>query len=318
MNKQKTSEQFLTFEKKAVPIVILGLPGAGKTTFVNRMLTGRFTQPQPTMGVQFETYNVYDARINIFDLGGHETFRKTLWENYIRLAYGIVFVVDSTNEADLEEAKKEFWRSIELKNMGDEFLILFLCNKADLKESKNLEEIINMMELYKLAEIPNVSFQFFKTSMKTGKNFEPIMFWLKNKINKLLEQRKLTPLSILFSEKDGLPIVSITNKKVKQEPLLYSGFLSAIESFSKKAFSNGGMLQFLMTNQYKYVIFSTDKYIYSIMINADESHEEARRVIEIINEFVKGNDTDYPSIENFIIEAFKVDTTHYIIERTYR
>ena len=91
-------KKLLTFEKKGIPMSVLGLPSSGKTTFTNRLTTGEFTEPVPTMGVNFERMNIQDAHFDVFDLGGHEIYREKLWENYIRLSYVMVFLVDSADK----------------------------------------------------------------------------------------------------------------------------------------------------------------------------------------------------------------------------
>jgi len=318
LSKKKISEKLLSFEKKGIPLVILGLPNAGKTTFVNRVLTGKFTSPKPTMGVQLEQYKLFDLKVNIFDLGGQEVFRKTIWENYIKLAYGIIFIIDSSDRQSLLEAKKEFWKSIKLKDKGDEFLILFLCNKADLESSMNLEEIINTVEIYNLATIPNASFQFFKTSMQTGENFDSVLYWLQNQLSKLVQKRKVTPESFLLADRDGLPILSISKKKLSDRMSLYSGFLSAIQSFAKKTFNESNTIQFIMSKKHKFIICSSRSHILGLVIKADESHEEARRVLDIIADLTDKDDANYDVIKKFTLKVLNLDSEKCVFEYGYR
>ncbi|MCK5408861.1 MAG: GTP-binding protein, partial [Candidatus Heimdallarchaeota archaeon] len=146
----KNTTTVMKFNKKGIPLVVIGLSQAGKSSFVKRIMTGKFEETRPTLGLQFETTDIGDARFDIFDLGGHVSYRKTIWESYVKLAYGLVFMIDSAYPESFDEAKKEFWRIIDLKGKRDEFLILFLCNKSDLKESQNLESVINHLGLYNL------------------------------------------------------------------------------------------------------------------------------------------------------------------------
>ncbi|MHA1415477.1 MAG: GTP-binding protein [Candidatus Heimdallarchaeum aukensis] len=317
MSKKKISEKLLSFEKKGIPLVILGLPNAGKTTFVNRILTGKFTSPKPTMGVQLEQYELFDLKVNIFDLGGQEVFRKTIWENYIKLAYGIIFIIDSSDRESLLEAKEEFWKSIKLKDNGDEFLILFLCNKADLENSMNLEEIINTVEIYNLAMIPNASFQFFKISMQTGENFDSVLYWLQNQLSKLIQKRKVTPESFLLADRDGLPILSISKKKLSDKISLYSGFLSAIQTFAKKTFNEQNIIQFIMSKDYKFILRSSQSHIFGLVIKTDESHEEARRLLDILADLIDKTSTSYDDIKKYTISVLNLDADKCVIEHGY-
>ena len=203
----KDAAKFMRFDKKGIPLTIVGLSQAGKTSFVKRIMTGKFEETRPTLGLEFDTTEIGDARFDIFDLGGHKSYRKTIWESYVKLAYGIIFIIDSADPASLDEAKEEFWRVIDLKDDRDEFLILFLCNKSDLKESLDLEAVINHMDLYNLAEKENASYQFFKTSMKTGDNIDNALNWLKNNTSKLAAKRNIDPLMFMIADIDGFPLL---------------------------------------------------------------------------------------------------------------
>ena len=52
-----SAKKYLSFDKSGIPIMVIGLPQAGKTTFVNKMITGIFIIPQPTKGMNFERVN---------------------------------------------------------------------------------------------------------------------------------------------------------------------------------------------------------------------------------------------------------------------
>ncbi|MHA1407017.1 MAG: ADP-ribosylation factor-like protein [Candidatus Heimdallarchaeaceae archaeon] len=310
-------KEYLSFSKRGVPLTILGLPQAGKTTFVNRLLTGEFSEPQPTMGINFEIARLEDVRFDIFDMGGHEFYRKTLWENYIRLSYGFIFIVDSSNHDVIQEAKEEFWKSVNLKKKDEEFLVLFLCNKSDLETSMDLETMVKELDLYKLAEIPNASYQFFKVSMKTGENFHHAMSWLKNKTNKLVERKEIVPLMFLIAEKTGIPIISIDKVEVKRDPTLIAGFLSAVKNFASEIFGEEGTLQFIMSDEYKYIISGTKNNIYAILVSINDSQEEARRVIEIIENYIEETQ-DYDNLVNFVEKTLNLNIEEYQVSREYK
>lgn len=316
MVRKMSVKKYLSFDKSRIPITVIGLPQAGKTTFVNRMITGNFIIPQPTTGMNFERVDVQDAHFDIFDLGGHEIYRKTMWESYVRLSYGIIFIIDSANESVLQEAKKEFWRCINLKKQDEEFLVLFLCNKSDLERSMNLETLVKELELFKLAQIPNLTYQFFKVSMKTGENFELVMSWLQNKTSRLILKRKIVPLMFLIAQRSGLFILSIDQQKIKRDPHLVSGFLSAVDGFAREVFGNEGVLQFIISESHKYIISATEENIYAILIDINDTQEEARRIIEIIDKYYEETN-NYELLEQFVINTLKVDIKDYEITRSY-
>ncbi len=313
---RKSSSKILSFDKKGIPLVIVGLPQAGKTTFVRRVLTGEFEQTSTTLGMQFETTEVGDARFDIFDLGGHESYRKTIWQTYIKLAYGVIFIVDSANPESFDEAKKEFWRAMEIKGKQDEFIILFLCNKTDLEESSSLEKIINHLELFKLAEKENASFQFFKTSMKTGENIDNALNWMKNNTGKLVAKRSVKPLMFMLADIEGFPLLELDKIGLKEDPSLLSGFLSAIESFSQQLFGKKGLLQYVISGDYKYIIKTDTKFIYSMIIDIDACQEEARRLIDVISDYIS-NLNEFGMIESVVTQFLNIDPSEYSFKRGF-
>ncbi|MHA1204765.1 MAG: hypothetical protein ACTSSL_07465 [Candidatus Heimdallarchaeaceae archaeon] len=163
----------------------------------------------------------------------------------------------------------------------------------------NLEEIINTVEIYNLAMIPNASFQFFKISMQTGENFDSVLYWLQNQLSKLIQKRKVTPESFLLADRDGLPILSISKKKLSDKISLYSGFLSAIQTFAKKTFNEQNIIQFIMSKDYKFILRSSQSHIFGLVIKTDESHEEARRLLDILADLIDKTSTRiYKPIKN--------------------
>ena len=100
---------------KRIPVAIIGLQDAGKSSLVNRLKFDRFEKTEPTSGMDNEIIEVEGALFQLFDLAGHRDFRSFIWENYIRLSRGIIFVVDSSKRKatlkNLKEVKKWFWEA---------------------------------------------------------------------------------------------------------------------------------------------------------------------------------------------------------------
>ncbi|MCK4844763.1 MAG: GTP-binding protein [Candidatus Heimdallarchaeota archaeon] len=303
--------------KRGIPLVIAGLPQAGKTTFVQRLLTGKFKKTSATMGVNVETAKIGGIKFDIFDLGGHQTFRDTIWTNYIKMAYGFIFIIDSSDSDNFSLAKKEFWRCVDLKEEDEEFLILFICNKSDLEESQSLETIINDLELYKLSEKINASYYFIKTSMKTGENVNASLSWLQNNSQKIASNKKITPFMFLLTEINGLPIIEFDRIGLKEDPSLISGFVSAISSFSQQLFGKKDSLQYFVSGAYKQVLTSNEEYIFSLIIPSNEQHEEARRILDLIRDYIP-NVKDLTDLEEFIFKTLNIDPSNYDIKKVFQ
>jgi len=310
-------EESSSTDKRGIPLVIAGLPQAGKTTFVQRLLTGKFKKASPTMGVNFETVKIEGIKFDIFDLGGHKTFRDTIWTNYIKMAYGFIFIMDSSDTNNFSLAKKEFWRCVDFKEEDEEFLILFICNKSDLEESQSLETIINKLELYKLSEKINASYYFIKTSMKNGENVKESLNWLQNNSQKIASNKMITPLMFLLAETNGYPVLKLDKIGLKEDPSLISGFMSAINSFSLQLFGKKDSLQYFVSGAYKYVITSNEKYIFSLIIPNNEQHEEARRILDLIQDYILDM-KDLTDLEDIIFETLKIYPSNYDIKKVFK
>ncbi|TET60128.1 MAG: hypothetical protein E3J52_04490, partial [Promethearchaeota archaeon] len=65
---------------KGVPVTLIGLNEAGKTSLALRLVKGKWVgDTSPTIGINFETYRAGDTLLKIFDIGGHEVLRKQFW-----------------------------------------------------------------------------------------------------------------------------------------------------------------------------------------------------------------------------------------------
>ncbi|CAD8175676.1 unnamed protein product [Paramecium pentaurelia] len=96
---------------KKLKIVIVGLEGSGKTSILQYLKNGKFTESQPTIGLNVETIQFKARHYLIFDVGGKV---RTLWSHYYENLDGLVFVIDTTDSERIEIVKNE------LKKLGSE------------------------------------------------------------------------------------------------------------------------------------------------------------------------------------------------------
>ena len=97
--------------KEELHILIIGLDKAGKTTMLER-LKSLYTdysgldpaQILPTVGLNIARFEAHNTPLVFWDLGGQAQLRS-IWEKYFAESHAVVFVVDSTNEDRLAEAK---------------------------------------------------------------------------------------------------------------------------------------------------------------------------------------------------------------------
>lgn len=155
-------------------IVFFGDGGVGKTTLINRYLTGVFkSDSQLTIGVDFHVKKVdIDGKrvgLQIWDFAGEDRFRF-LMPSYVVGAAGGVFMFDITRYTSL----KNFHDWIEIFKKGykadtQQMPVLMVGSKLDLeyKRAVSREEALEMAK-------ENNLFGYLECSAKSGENVEDI------------------------------------------------------------------------------------------------------------------------------------------------
>ncbi len=147
-------------------LIIAGDGGVGKTTLVDRYVSGTFNgNSRITLGAQFMVKrlivggNAID--LQIWDFGGEDRFRFIL-PAYCRGAYGAIFVYDVTNLTSLSHV--DDWMQL-LHSQKGTFPIIAAGTKVDQTPARRVGEVEakNVVGLYGISEILEVS-------SKTGQN----------------------------------------------------------------------------------------------------------------------------------------------------
>ena len=100
----------------------------------------------PTIGFNVETLEYKNIAFTVWDVGGQEKLRA-LWRHYFAATQALIFVVDSSDRARLQEAAEELHRLIHEEELKDALLLVF-ANKQDLPGACNAAEISEQMRLY--------------------------------------------------------------------------------------------------------------------------------------------------------------------------
>uniref|UniRef100_A0ACB8FWY4 Uncharacterized protein n=1 Tax=Sphaerodactylus townsendi TaxID=933632 RepID=A0ACB8FWY4_9SAUR len=128
-----------------VTLLVLGLEGAGKTSLVREIQRVLSCEVLPTTKP-----NQTELRVDRFEVsfinpeGGQRT-----WKNHYGKAHGIIFVLDSSNMAQMDEVKKTFARVLGHPKISGKPLLL-LANKQDKLDALLPSEIIEYLSLEKL------------------------------------------------------------------------------------------------------------------------------------------------------------------------
>ncbi|MFX0093531.1 MAG: ADP-ribosylation factor-like protein [Candidatus Hodarchaeota archaeon] len=243
-NEQASDARYDSMGEGMIPITITGLTSAGKTTMIERLLTGEFRAALPaTFGMNIERYEVKrksKLEFQIFDLGGHEAFREVIWANYVRLALGSIFVFDANDRSheNLLEAKNWFWKVIEWTSAP---VIMFVANKIDL-EHMSLWEIAEGLDLMRFTHNPKVSFQVFFASMKTGENFKGMFDWFFEKIEENVKKMNLGNILGLYIHK-----IDEIWAEFLIEDINHTEFRSIVQNLGTQAIESQSNLQLYQT-----------------------------------------------------------------------
>ena len=88
--------------KKDIRILMLGLDGAGKTTMLSKFKIGEIVKLPSITGFNVEILSYKGLSFTVWDIGGQDKIR-VLWKHYFENTDGLIFVLDSTDRARIEE-----------------------------------------------------------------------------------------------------------------------------------------------------------------------------------------------------------------------
>ena len=155
-------------------VLVFGDGGVGKTTLINRYLTGLFAQGTITIGVDFHIKAVdiqgKKVTLQIWDFAGEDRFRFLL-PSYAKGANGVIFMFDITRYTSLHSVNE--WLDVFRKSVSEEeeeeVPMIIVGGKLDLNERRAIPR----------SDAANIAseFQFddyLECSAKTGENVEEI------------------------------------------------------------------------------------------------------------------------------------------------
>lgn len=272
---------------KRIPVSIIGLQNAGKSTLVARLKTNQFEKTVPTSGMDNEIIEVEGTLFQLFDLAGHRDFRSFIWENYVRLSRGIIFIIDSskrnTSLKKLKEVNKWFWKALEWNPRAT---LLILANKSDLNHiSKG--KIMNSLELQKLPEInPSRSYRIFQVSIKTGNNIEEAFKWFGGKLSTEIGKESVTLTGLYVYLPTGVPLCTISFNPALDSDM-FTGFLSAVDTFASNAMGSSEGLQSIFTANYRILMVKRMGLLCGVISDKESESVNARILAESVLKFIE-------------------------------
>lgn len=162
------------FIKKELNIAVLGLPNAGKTTFV-RALANLDTNENtvPTIGVQFSSMEIGNLKIKVSDLSGNQNY-TFLWSIYAKQANIIFYIVDSADHESIGVCQNNLESLFEDPNCRN-IPIIVIANKQDIAGCLSAEDIASGLNIKDDTER---KVALFAVSSKMKQNFSPLLSYL--------------------------------------------------------------------------------------------------------------------------------------------
>ncbi|XP_057733104.1 ADP-ribosylation factor-like protein 8b [Arachis stenosperma] len=162
------------FFKQEMELSLIGLQNAGKTSLVNVIATGGFSEDMiPTVGFNMKKVTKGNVTIKLWDLGGQPRFRS-MWERYCRAVSAIVYVVDAADHDNIPTSRNEL-HDLLSKHSLNGIPLLVLGNKIDKPGALSEQELMEQMELKSINE-REVS--CYMISCKNSTNIDTVIDWL--------------------------------------------------------------------------------------------------------------------------------------------
>ena len=182
--KLKTRE---IFEAK---LVLLGSSGAGKTTLVKYLESGKPVEEniRTTLGIDVRSnpVKIDNWEFSVIDIGGQTLYQKAFWNLGISQADAILYLIDGTVKPDDDKFKENLGQFKYMLNLIEsEMPILVLVNKQDLVELQPMKPE-DVAEAYEINTLLNRSLTLLPTSAKYGEGVDIAMQWMIEKLAEIM------------------------------------------------------------------------------------------------------------------------------------
>eukprot|EP00042_Codosiga_hollandica_P059740 m.920235 g.920235 ORF g.920235 m.920235 type:complete len:187 (-) comp62296_c0_seq1:214-774(-) len=162
------------FWKEEMELTLVGLQNSGKTTFVNVIASGQFSEDMiPTVGFNMRKVSKGNVTIKLWDIGGQPRFRS-MWERYCRGVNAILFMIDASDHSKFDEARRELHALLERSQL-EGIPLLVLGNKNDVPSAIGVEQIIDSLNLKAIGDREVCC---YSVSCKNQVNIDITLQWL--------------------------------------------------------------------------------------------------------------------------------------------
>ncbi|KAL2528343.1 GTP-binding ADP-ribosylation factor-like protein [Forsythia ovata] len=162
------------FFKQEMELSLIGLQNAGKTSLVNVIATGGYSEDMiPTVGFNMRKVTKGNVTIKLWDLGGQPRFRS-MWERYCRAVSAIVYVVDAADHDNISISKSELHDLLSKPALSG-IPLLVLGNKIDKPQALSKQGLTDQMDLKSISDREVCCYMI---SCKNSTNIDQVIEWL--------------------------------------------------------------------------------------------------------------------------------------------
>ncbi|PWI48267.1 hypothetical protein CEE45_07375 [Candidatus Heimdallarchaeota archaeon B3_Heim] len=294
-SKEPIAEKLITF---------IGLGFAGKTTILQRLRTGEFHGTSArTMGLNVDQFEYRDVAFQAFDLGGQESFHM-IWEDYLRIASAIVFVVDCSNPESFEESKTALFNA--LPHIKPNGILLLAANKADLSGVDPYVLLLQHFDLYEIQQKGQFkAVNIFHMSAKSGVNFYQAFDWLIETLTGEVILPKINIYNVcIYKTESGLLVgTSAKEEEVTYDPSMLTSMFTAVNTFAQASLG-AGVREILMKRtgsselDEHYKLVRVEESDFSVILIVDES-DSMRKSLKIGKDLLNWTRIQRSSIDEY-------------------
>ena len=157
---------------KSIKILVIGLKGTGKTTFVERL---RGDLPRDAIDRDYEKITHDGHELTVCDLIGDEDFQG-LWGYYYHNKDLVVYVIDSSDKTSLE-TNKNYVHSLFNDDYFTKSKFLIIANKQDNPNAIGVEELISLLDIRSFID---TKCHIQGTCATSGDGINEALGWIKN------------------------------------------------------------------------------------------------------------------------------------------
>lgn len=133
--------------KDRTRVLILGAKSAGKTELLRR-ISGNFQIMAPTIGCRMESLDTGNVIFTCLDMAVSEKLQP-VWEQMYREVDSILFVVDSSDKAQLKQVRRYLDHILAQRSL-EGCQVVVAANKQDLPGARSARKVADRLGLHQL------------------------------------------------------------------------------------------------------------------------------------------------------------------------